>query len=1228
MCFRFFTNLFVLYFILFHIELAANETLNTTQDTAELFLKLSHSGEINSVDFSQDGKTLATGSFDKTIKLWDIDNGELLRTFIGHTNWVTCVTFSPDGKNLASASEDFTIKIWDSESGKLIKTLNKHQSVVTSVAIDSKNELLASGSWDKTIILWSLKGRNIYKIIKAHSAEVSSVAFSPDSKILASGSWDKTIKLWDIKSGKLLKILEGHSASVISVKFDLTGDILASASADNTIRIWDWKKGEVLTILNGHSKAVTNLSFSSDNTTIASSSWDKTVKIWNIKTGLLKRTLTGHNRYVSSVAFSPNGKILASGSWDNTVILYNLKKIRSQVRVLMGNSIWINSVVFSPDGNKFASASDDSRVALWDFEQKGKLIWIFNGHSKSVSSIAFSPDSKILASASADNTIKLIDVKSGRLIQSLNSRSDNVTSLDFSPKGESLASINSFGEIKIWDVIQGKLLKVFSGSGYGISSRPMSISYNDKDGTLTSAMTDNSIKTWDTISGTLLSTFKGHTKSVTSVQYSRDGQMLVSASRDKTIKLWDANTGILLRSFKGHTEWINVAIISPKGNILASASYDNTIKLWDIKSGNLIKTLNEHSNNVSCIDFSADGATLVSTGWDNTIKLWDIQNPTLTHSYLTITLLVGNQWLTYLPSKLYYDTSEKLDVDQYAAIRFNKKLRPIYPLSYYESELKKNNLSQALSLPTAKIKPKHFLLWWDNNKKELFWYSSGLVIIAFIILVIARVVIQRTDPMEITKIFFAQIYEKIEPISDNMLLLHPKVGKTKSLVSLWQKDQFDFESIKNLYQKIGGIKKIYLVYSGRGPTSETIQSFRKQLNCDIIPLLSSIMQKAIANENCQNILKELEERYLVRIDPYTESKPVNDPIWFYGREALLQRLPGVLAQGQHVGIFGLRKVGKTSVIKQITQRTIAIPTVEIDCQGLSAKAEIFFEEMIKQIHAELGSLKIKDLPGICDIKNLEDFRHQFLELFTRWQKSGRHEPFLIVLDEIDKLFPERELADSEMILKQYVRMFKTLRGMAQTNNCLVALVVAYRPDVNRYNRLTAQLGENPMYQSYKEEFLGFLNADDSKKMIIEIGRWRDIEWDEDAAERVFYFCGGHPLISRYFASQACEEGELKSINYQRVENTAKEIKKTFHRNEIGNYYKEAIWDLIREDERQVLTLVCQKGSVSDREIPAKLEDGKANLENFDLVKNENGNLRLTAKLFEDWVRWKIGIAKK
>ena len=242
-----------------------------------------HEGLVNSVAFSPDGKTLASGSYDNTVKLWDVGSGKVIRTLTGHEDvYVYSVAFSPDGKTLASGSNDKTIKLWDVGSGKVIRTLAGHEDGVVSVAFSPDGKTLASGSMDKTANakLWDVGSGELLRTLAGHEDWVNSVAFSPDGQTLASGSEDKTVKLWDVGSGELLRTLVGHEDGVISVAFSAAGPTLASGGKDKTIKLWDVGSGKVIRTLAGQERWVYSVAFSPDGQILASGSMDKTVKLW------------------------------------------------------------------------------------------------------------------------------------------------------------------------------------------------------------------------------------------------------------------------------------------------------------------------------------------------------------------------------------------------------------------------------------------------------------------------------------------------------------------------------------------------------------------------------------------------------------------------------------------------------------------------------------------------------------------------------------------------------------------------------------------------------------------------------------------------------------------------------------------------------------------------------------------------------------------------------------
>ncbi|NQE37420.1 AAA-like domain-containing protein [Microcoleus asticus] len=289
-----------------------------------------HSNVVISVAFSPDGKTLASASSDKTIKLWNLQSQKPIATLTGHSNSVRSIAFSPDGKILASASYDHTIKLWHLETQTQVTTLTGHSNQVYSVAFSPDGKALACASGDNTIKLWHLESQKPIATLTGHSNKVLSVAFSPDGKTLASASSDHTIKLWHLESQKPITTLIGHSNSVLSVAFSPVGaslrsgigKTLASASFDSTIKLWHLKSQTEVSTLTGHSNQVYSVAFSPDGLTLASGSGDSTIKLWHLESQKPIATLTGHSNSVLSVAFSPDGQTLASGSSDNSIKLW------------------------------------------------------------------------------------------------------------------------------------------------------------------------------------------------------------------------------------------------------------------------------------------------------------------------------------------------------------------------------------------------------------------------------------------------------------------------------------------------------------------------------------------------------------------------------------------------------------------------------------------------------------------------------------------------------------------------------------------------------------------------------------------------------------------------------------------------------------------------------------------------------------------------------------------
>lgn len=302
---------------------------------------IGHSDWIRSLAFSPDGKTILSGSNDKTVRLWDIETGQLRHLLTGHQERVKCVGFSPSGQLFLSCSADSKVRAWDQthlshkKTGDRRYTVKASSSPVTLVntlpiSPVTERSIFATGAENGKISIWDLETGEWRRTIQAHTSSVLSLVFSSDGQWLVSGSHNRSIKLWDLDSPSeqpVYVISNAHLNQILSLAINSQRQILVSGGADRTIKLWDLMTGKERSpkhILEGHSGQVWCVAISSDGTKLASASADFTVKLWNAETGELLQTFAGHLGEVRTVTFSPDGKFLASGGDDLEIKLWNL----------------------------------------------------------------------------------------------------------------------------------------------------------------------------------------------------------------------------------------------------------------------------------------------------------------------------------------------------------------------------------------------------------------------------------------------------------------------------------------------------------------------------------------------------------------------------------------------------------------------------------------------------------------------------------------------------------------------------------------------------------------------------------------------------------------------------------------------------------------------------------------------------------------------------------------
>ncbi|MFH1197783.1 MAG: NB-ARC domain-containing protein [bacterium] len=455
-----------------------------------------HTHGVSSLSITPDGKRVVSGSEDKTLRVWEIESSECLRTLEGHTDTVSSVSITPDGKRAVSGSWDKTLRVWDIESGECLRTLEGHTDDVSSLSITPDGKRAVSGSWDKTLRVWDIEIGECLRTLEGHTGTVSSVSIIPDGKRAVSGSWDKSLRVWEIESGECLRTLEGHTRGVSSVSITPDGKRAVSGSFDRTLRVWEIESSECLRTIERHTDGVFSISITPDGKRAVSGSWDKSLRVWEIESGECLRTLERYTDDVSSLSITPDGKRAVWGSLDKTLRVWDIESGEC-VRTLEGHTDGVSSVSITPDGKRAISGSLDKTLRVWDMESGG-CFRTLEGHTDCVWSISITPNGKRAVSGSWDKTLRVWDIESGECLRTLEGHTDSVWSISITPYGK----------------------RAVSGSS------------------------DWTLRVWEIESGECLINLEGHNSSVYRLNITHDGKRAVSGSSDRTLRVWDLESGV------------------------------------------------------------------------------------------------------------------------------------------------------------------------------------------------------------------------------------------------------------------------------------------------------------------------------------------------------------------------------------------------------------------------------------------------------------------------------------------------------------------------------------------------------------------------------------------------------------------------------------------------------------------------------------------------------------
>ena len=475
------------------------------------------------VAFSPDGRVLAVGSDQGRLRLWEVASGRLLVDAAAHTGRVNEVSFTADGKRLVTAGIDGKGAIWQLD-GHRIATL-PHRGIVYWAAFSPDGKRVVTASADRTAVVWHADGGGQILALSGHAAGVSQAVYSPDGRLIATASDDATAQLWDAETGRRLARRLGHQATINGVEFDTSGRRMASAGVDGVAIVWTTEPEERLQLLERHDEQVVQWAeFAPDGGRVATAGIDGRVGLWG-RDGAHAFDIAAHRGAANAVRFSPDGSRIATGGDDGMVKTW-AAATGAPLAAARASDSPVGHVAWSPDGSRLLSTSSDGMVRVWSTD--GTLLRSLQATSPAFSAEFTAGGDRIVAAA---GETFIWDAGSGRQMAR---RRDPDASLTVDLAGDRALSCAATSVAKVWRLDSGKLVAELVGHAGDVVSCRFS-----PDGKLAATgSTDGTARIWDAETGDLLAVVRGTGVEVRSVGFSRDGSRLVIAS-DIGAAIWE-----------------------------------------------------------------------------------------------------------------------------------------------------------------------------------------------------------------------------------------------------------------------------------------------------------------------------------------------------------------------------------------------------------------------------------------------------------------------------------------------------------------------------------------------------------------------------------------------------------------------------------------------------------------------------------------------------------------
>lgn len=594
---------------------------NLARCNRELFT-LQHNGVVLWSDYSPDGTMLATaatkseffdGAPDPYTRIWNPATGELIRSIRTHDGGVFTVDFSPDGKYLATAGFGAPPKIWHARTGQLYLEFSEHSNALCALFLEN-GQTLWTADMQRNSMYWDVQSGQLNEVL--HSARVLRLpAMNANQGWMVIASDRQTVEVFDIKTKQPLHSFRGLDKLELRKHCDSSPDgrFVAAGNEIGKVMVWSVETGRPVFSKRLHSVRVNDLCFSPDSRFLATAGDDRIVRVVDLQTSEEVAELRGHEDGVYHVDFSPDGRQLCTGGYDHTVRLWNLRLAENPL-VIKGLSEEPKDLAVSPDGNQVAVAEQSSTLRVFDVNS-GRLTGSLSGHLGAIRAVAFSPDGRWLASGDSNARITVWNVRDMAAHAALSGQMGAVHSVAFSPDSRRLASAGADKSLFLWDLAEPE--KPFQLAGHEAAVR--SVVFHPTQPVLASGGDDETVRIWDLETGQQTRTITAGA-TVHCVAFAPDGGRLAIAAYEET-RIIDWKDGSTLHSFPGHVGHVHSVAFSPDGRRLATGAWGGTIKLWDAVNGGQTLELKRHTAESKAV-FSPDGRHLITTGRNPEVAVW------------------------------------------------------------------------------------------------------------------------------------------------------------------------------------------------------------------------------------------------------------------------------------------------------------------------------------------------------------------------------------------------------------------------------------------------------------------------------------------------------------------------------------------------------------------------------------------------------------------------------